>query len=87
MTSLPRLTYSGAINLTNDLSVLEAELHAGRVAAAEKGYLHEPDSIDVEQAMFVADSDRLLSADEAAIAGLDFQPTHTRFVMIWAAQP
>ncbi len=79
-------TYSGSIELTNDLSVLESELHAGRVAAAEQGYDDEPDSIDVDEAMLAGENRGLLSAAEAADAGLEFRPTHTRFVMSWHAR-
>jgi hypothetical protein len=62
MRELPRWTYSGAIDLTNDLSRLESQLHAGRVAAAERGYDNEPDSIDVSQVMLVSDGDKFVSA-------------------------
>jgi hypothetical protein len=86
MRELPRWTYSGAIDITNDLSVLEAHLHAGRVAAAERGYDGEPDSIDVSPAMLAGDGDRFVSAEDASAAGLNFVPTHTRFVMAWNAE-
>jgi hypothetical protein len=83
---LPGWTYSGAIDLTNDLSVLEAHLHAGRVAAAERGDDGEPDSIEVSQAMLAGDGDRFVSAEDASGARLNFVPTHTRFVMAWNAE-
>jgi hypothetical protein len=86
MRELPRWTYSGAIDLTNDLSQLESQLHAGRVAAAERGYDNEPDSIDVSQVMLVSDGDKFVSAEDASAAGLNFVPTHTRFVMAWNAE-
>lgn len=86
MRELPRWTYSGAIDLTNDLSQLESQLHAGRVAAAERGYDNEPDSIDVSQVMLVSDGDKFVSAEDASAAGLNFVPTHRRFVMAWNAQ-
>lgn len=86
MRVLPRWTYSGAINLTNDLSRLESQLHAGRIAAAGRGYDNEPNSIDVSQAMLVNDGDKFISAEDASAAGLNFVPTHTRFVMAWNAQ-
>ncbi len=85
-TERPSWTYSGAVPLTNDLSLLEADLHAGRVAASERGYHGEPESIDVQDAMLVPGEDRLVSAAEAAEAGLEFVPTHTRFVMTWSAE-
>ena len=86
MRVLPRWTYSGAINLTNDLSPLESQLHAGRIAAAGRGYDNEPNSIDVSQAMLVSDGDKFISAEDASAAGLNFVPTHMRFVMAWNAQ-
>jgi hypothetical protein len=86
MRELPRWTYSGAIDLTNDLSVLEAHLHAGHVAAAERGYDGEPDSIEVSQVMLAGDGDRFVSAEAASATALNFVPTHTRFVMASNAQ-
>jgi hypothetical protein len=84
---LPAWEYSGAVPLTNDLSVLESDLHAGRVAASERGYHEEPDSIDVEDAMLAPSGEGLLSAADAAEAGLEFVPTHTRFIMSWRREP
>lgn len=86
MAGLPVWTYSGTVAFTNDLSELEAVLHSGRVAASELGYQGEPESIDVDQTMLIPDQDRLLTAVEVAKAGLEFVPTHTRFVMTWAAE-
>jgi hypothetical protein len=78
MRELPGWTYSGAIDLTNDLSVHEGHLHAGRVAAAERGYDGEPDSIDVSPVMLAGDGDRFVSAEDASGARLNFVPTHIR---------
>jgi hypothetical protein len=86
MTELPRWTYSGAVRATGNLALLESELHTGRVAASELGYVDEPESIDVIDAMLVEDGGQLVSADEAAEMGRDFIATHTQFVMTWAAQ-
>jgi hypothetical protein len=83
MTERPIWTYSGAVPLGGDLSVLESDLHAGRIEAVERGYRDEPDSIELEEAMLLADGDRLVTAAEAEAAGLEFAPTHTRFVMSW----
>lgn len=85
MTGMPRWEYSGAIELTGDLSVLESELHAGRVTAVEEGYQHEPDSIEISTAMLVPGG-HLLAEEEAAEAGLEFTPTHTRYLMVWNAE-
>lgn len=75
---------------TGDLSVLEAALHSGRVAAAERGYTAEPQRIETEEAMLSRpdgdpDSD-LLTAEQAAAAGLDFSPTVVRYRMEWAPE-
>lgn len=86
MTELPRWTYSGAVLATGNLALLESELHTGRVAAAELGYVGEPETIDVADAMVVAEGGELLSAAEVADTGQEFVPTHTQFVMTWAAQ-
>jgi hypothetical protein len=86
MTELPRWTYSGAVRATGNLALLESELHTGRVAASELGYVSEPESIDVTDAMLVEEGGELLSAAEAADTGVEFVPTHTQFVMTWAAQ-
>lgn len=94
MTARPTWTYSGAVPLAADLSALESELHTGRIEAVELGYRHEPDAIDLQEAMLVSgpvagaegasgESDRLLDATEAEAAGLEFVPTHTRFLMSW----
>lgn len=85
MTELSKWEYSGSIELTADLSRLEAEMHAGRVAAAERGYQHEPDAIEVSEAMPGPDG-ALISEQAAAEANLDFVPTRTRFVMTWNSQ-
>ena len=46
MTQLPAWSYQGTVPFTGDLSVLEAVLHSGRVAAAERGYTAEPQRIE-----------------------------------------
>ncbi len=56
MTQLPAWTYVGVVPMTDDLSVLEAALHSGRVAAAERGYPDEPVSIETVEAMLVEPS-------------------------------
>ncbi len=75
--------------LTGDLSVLEAALHSGRVAAAERGYTTEP-QIETEEAMLSRpdgdpESD-LLTAAQAESAGVEFSPTLLRYRMEWPAQ-
>jgi hypothetical protein len=81
MRELPRWTYAGDRS-QDDLSQLESQLHAGRVAAAERGY-DAPDSIDVSEVML--GGDRIISAEAASVAGLNFVPTHARFMMAWNA--
>jgi hypothetical protein len=86
MTDLGVWQFSGAIPLSEDLSLLEAELHAGRRAAAERGFDGDPATIEIEEAMLVED-DHLMSESEALAAGRVFRPSHTRFVMTWGAAP
>jgi len=90
MTQLPAWSYQGTVPFTGDLSVLEAALHSGRVAAAERGYTGEPQRIETEETMLSRpdgdpDSD-LLTADQAEAAGVDFNPTVLRYRMEWDAQ-
>jgi len=90
MTQLPAWSYQGTVPFTGDLSVLEAALHSGRVAAAERGYTAEPQRIETEEAMLSRpdgdpDSD-LLTAEQAVAAGVAFSPTLLRFRMDWAAE-
>lgn len=88
MTQLPPWTFLGTVPLTDDLSVLEAALHSGRVAAAEQGYLAEPVSIDTLEAMQVGDTGDaeadLVTAEEAEAQGIEFAPTVRQFRMEWA---
>jgi len=83
---LPGWTYSGSVLLTGDQSLLEADLHAGRVAAAERGYRAEPESIEVNEAMLQVATQVLFSAEQAEENGLRFTPTHQQFVMTWKAE-
>ncbi len=85
MKPLPSWQYSGLIEKTDDLGLLEADLHAGRTEAAERGYQKGPESIEVEDVMLLDDS-RSVTAPEAEQAGLDFQPWGTRYVMTWNAE-
>jgi hypothetical protein len=64
MTQLPAWTYVGVVPITDDLSVLEAALHSGRVAAAERGYPDEPVSIETVEAMLVEPSEVRDGEDE-----------------------
>lgn len=90
MTQLPPWTFLGTVPLTDDLSVLEAALHSGRVAAAEQGYLAEPVSIDTLEAMQVGDTGDaevdLVTAEEAEAQGIEFAPTVRQFRMEWAGE-
>jgi hypothetical protein len=86
MTELPLWQHSGSVILTGDQSLLESDLHAGRVAAAERGYEGEPESIEVNEAMLSPATQRLITEDEAAEAGIRFAPTHMQYVMTWKAQ-
>ena len=90
MTQLPAWSYQGTVPFTRDLSVLEAALHSGRVAAAERGYTAEPQRIETEEAMLSRpDGDPetdLVTAEQAVAAGMDFSPTLLRFRMDWAAE-
>jgi hypothetical protein len=86
MGELPLWQYSGSVILNGDLSLLEADLHAGKVAASERGYEAEPESIEVNEAMLVAATQRLITAQEAEAAGIPFAPTHTQYVMTWKAE-
>lgn len=90
MTHLPAWSFQGTVPFTGDLSVLESALHSGRVAAAELGYTAEPQAIVTEEAMLRSpDGDLetdLLTAEQAAEAGLQFSPTLVRYRMEWAAE-
>jgi hypothetical protein len=90
MTQLPAWSYQGTVPFTGDLSVLEAALHSGRVAAAELGYTAEPQRIETEEAMLSRpDGDLetdLLTAEQASSAGVAFSPTLLRYRMDWAAE-
>jgi hypothetical protein len=86
MVELPLWQYSGSVVLNGDLSLLEADLHAGKVAAAERGYEAEPETIEVNEAMLVAASQRLITAEEAEAEGIPFAPSHTQYVMTWKAE-
>lgn len=90
MTDLPSWSCAGVVPIENDLSVLESALHAGRVAAAERGYTGEPE-ISTEEVMLTgpahsADGPDYASAVEADRAGLEFTPTHLRYRMDWPAE-
>lgn len=87
MTDLPSWSYTGIAPM-DDLSVLEAALHAGRVSAAERGYTGEPE-ISTEEVMLTGPEDEpgYASATEAGDTGLgDFRPTHLRYRMDWPAE-
>ncbi|MBV9822798.1 MAG: hypothetical protein JO144_11215 [Actinobacteria bacterium] len=90
MTQLPAWSYQGTVPFTGDLSILEAALHSGRVAAAELGYTAEPQRIETEEAMLShPDGDPetdLLTAEQAVSAGVAFTPTLLRYRMDWAAE-
>jgi hypothetical protein len=86
MTELPPWRYTGFILWTRDLSALEINLHAGRIAAAERGYQSGPDSIAVDEVMHLPGTDAFLSVDETFSAGIPFAASHLRFVMIWNAR-
>ncbi len=88
MTDLPLWEYSGSVVLTPDMSLLESGLHAGRVAAAERGYQAAPESIEVTEVMLAADGETLVSEAEAEAGGGDtnFTPTHLRYLLTWNAE-
>ncbi len=86
MIKLPLWQYSGSVVLSGDLSLLEADLHAGRVAAAERGYEDGPESIEVNEVMLSGPTQRLITQEEAEAAGIPFAPTHTQYLMTWKAQ-
>jgi hypothetical protein len=88
MSEQPGWVYSGSLPLTGDLSALEAALHGGRVEAAELGYHHEPATIETEDAAWTGEGDdrRLVSAEEAEAAGVEFAPTVLRYRMVWAPE-
>jgi hypothetical protein len=75
------------VPIADDLSVLEAALHSGRTEAAERGYQSEPAVIETEEVMSTADASdedgRLLTAAEAAAAGIEFRPDRLRYRMVW----
>ena len=84
MTELPSWTYTGSVPYTDDLSVLEAALHSGRVSAAERGYTDEPDTIETEEAMQAEDDHAdAMSPEQAEAAGVAFTPSMIRFRMTW----
>ncbi len=87
MTDAAGWSYSGLAPLNGDLSGLEAALHSGRVSAAERGYTDEPQIVTEEvMAVGVGADARYLTASEAAAAGQEFVPTHTRFQLHWSDQ-
>ena len=90
MTNLPEWEFSGSIPLSDDLSTLESNLHSGRTEAAEIGYTAEPVLVETEEAMWLSDDSgtdgRLLTAAEAAAAGIEFRPDRRRYRMVWAAE-
>jgi hypothetical protein len=86
MTDLPLWEYSGSVVLTEDMSLLESGLHAGRVAAAERGYQAAPESIEVHEVMLSPDGETLVSEAEAGGGDGNFAPTHLRFLMTWNAE-
>jgi hypothetical protein len=90
MKQLPAWSYQGTVPLTGDLSVLESALHTARVSAAELGYTREPESIVTDEAMLSRpDGDPetdLLTAEQAAEAGVQFTPTLLSFRVEWAAE-
>ena len=83
MTDLPLWEYAGSVVLTEDMSLLESGLHAGRVAAAERGYQAAPETIEVDEVMLAADGETLVAEPQVSGAGDVFAPTHLRFVMTW----
>lgn len=90
MTHLPTWTYQGTVPFNGDLSILESTLHSGRVEAAELGYTAEPHTIETEEAMLSRpDGDPetdLLTAEQAAAAGVEFTPTVLRYRMVWGGE-
>ena len=77
--------------LSDDLSILESALHSGRAEAAERGYAAQPAVVETEDAMWLADDSaedggRLLTADEAIAAGIEFVPDRRRYRMVWLAE-
>jgi hypothetical protein len=89
MTDLPGWSCTGVAPIT-DLSVLESALHAGRVSAAELGYVQEPQIATYELMLTnptaPADEAQYATAEEAERAGLDFEPTHLGYLMEYAAE-
>jgi len=88
MTGLPAWVVGGEVADVHDLSYLEAALHSGRVAAAERGYTGEPD-ISTEPVMAApgdGDEPSYLTEAQAHSAGLSFEATAIRYRMEWAAE-
>ncbi|HTZ42359.1 MAG TPA: hypothetical protein VMB79_00720 [Jatrophihabitans sp.] len=90
MTELPSWSHTGVVPIENDLSGLEAALHAGRVSAAERGYAGEP-AIGTEEVMLAGTpaegaAEVYVTAAEAEQSGLAFTPTHLRYRLDWAAE-
>jgi hypothetical protein len=90
VTNLPEWEFRGSVPLADDLSILESALHTGRTEAAELGYEAEPAVVETEEAMWLADDSaeggRLLTADEAIAAGIEFRPDRLRYRMVWPAE-
>jgi hypothetical protein len=89
MTDLPGWSCTGVAPIA-DLSVLESALHAGRVSAAELGYVLQP-QIATYEVMLTnptapAEEAQYVTAEEAERAGLDFVPTHFGYLMEYAAE-
>lgn len=72
MNHLPSWQYSGLIEATDDLGLLEANLSAGRTEAAERGYLSDPESIEAVAEVMLLDDSRALTVAQAEQARLDF---------------
>jgi hypothetical protein len=91
VTELSGWEASGSVPLSDDLSLLESALHSARVEAAERGYTAEPEAVETEEAMWLADESeqggRLLTGTEAAAAGVEFRPDRLRYRMAWPAEP
>jgi hypothetical protein len=86
MSDLPSWSYTGVVPM-QDLSALEAQLHSGRVSAAERGYTTEPE-IRTDEVMLTSPpgaEPTYVTAEDFAAADAEFVPTHLRYRMDWPA--
>jgi hypothetical protein len=90
VTNLPEWEATGSVPLSDDLLLVESALHSARTDAAERGYQAEPAVVETEEAMWLADDSsddgRLLTAAEAAAAGIEFVPDRRRYRLVWLAE-